>query len=213
METVVEALEAVELAFSDQIAAGAEAAVNTAVDGDAAARRMFNGLLPPEMQRRVFLKYAKRRAFWPRIRTLVGIPPFAFLRAEDEGVLRAGGIGKGRAHMVGGRSSFVAHFTDENERSFQAVAGKAEQGLLLFVGLVRGAETVLEVRLKRRSNAERQRLLRDGEKDRITPPQPGTALTLFPNALTREAASTVEVTVLRLQKTGTGTRILVKTSG
>lgn len=213
METVVEALEAVELSFSDQIAAGAEAEVNTAVDGDAAARRMFNGLLPPEMQRRVFLKYAKRRAFWPRIRTLVGIPPFAFLRAEDAGVLRAAGIGKGRTHMVGGKSSFVAHFTDEHERSFQAVAGKAEQGLLLFVGLVRGAETVLDVRLKRRSDAGRQRLLREGEKDKILPPQPGTALTLFPNALTRGAASTVEVVVLRLQQTRAGTRILVKTSG
>ena len=107
----------------------------------------------------------------------------------------------------------MAHFTDEHERSFQAVAGKAEQGLLLFVGLVRGSETVLEVRLKRRTNAERQRLMREGEKNKITPPQPGTALTLFPSALTREAASTVEVTVLRLQQTYTGTRILVKTSG
>ena len=38
METVREAVDAVELAFSDQIAAGAEAEVNTSVEGDAAAR-------------------------------------------------------------------------------------------------------------------------------------------------------------------------------
>ena len=63
-------------------------------------RDAFWALLPPEEQRRFFLRIAGSRRVWPRLKTLIGNPPYSFLRPEDEGVLRASGICRGRARMA-----------------------------------------------------------------------------------------------------------------
>ena len=216
MRTVVEAVELVEKLFRAQVAAAEGVEPNAAADGDASAKRQFLGLLPPHAQRRVFLKFARRQAFWPRIRTLCGAPPFMFLRTEDEGLVRAGGVARGRVRLTnpGGAQTFVSHFADEHDRSFQALAAKDSPELLPFVALREGAQTVLAVRLKRRSDAERRRLLAEGEKEKLLFPQPGTSLQLVPNSLTRDSVGALVVVVLKTLPTGgSAARILCKSTG
>ena len=197
MQTISEATQRVDELFVEQVAAAKGADPNTGVDGDAAARRLFAGALPPQVQRRLFLKFCSNPAFWPRIRTLVGPPPFTFLRAEDEGAVRAGGIAKGRVRLSnpGGAPAFVAHFTDGEERSFQALLSKDEHTKLPFVALADGAETVVVVK-KRRSGKF---------------PLPGSTVRLVPNSFTRESVKSVHVVVLRLHHSGGHTaRMLVR---
>lgn len=202
MQTVSEAAERVEELFVQQVAAGEGADPNTSVDGDAAARRLFAGALPPPTQRRLFLKFCRNPKFWPRIRTLVGPPPFTFLRAEDEGAVRAGGISRGRVRLSNpeGAPAFVPHFTDEEDRSFQALIARDEREKLAFVALADGAETVLAVKLKGRSR-----------KGKLGFPRPGSTVRLLPNSFTRESVKSVHVVVLRLQHSGGHTaRMLVR---
>ena len=213
MRTVAEAVELVEELFRAQVAAAGGVEPNAAADGDAFAKRQFLGLLPPHAQRRVFLKFARRNAFWPRIRTLCGAPPFTFLRSEDDGLVRAGGIARGRVRLSNpeGAQAFVAHFTDEHDRSFQALVAKDSTELLPFVALRDGAQTVLAVRLKRRSDAERRRLLGEGQKEKLVFPQAGTSLQLVPNSLTRDSVDALMVVVLKTLPVGSNVaRILCK---
>lgn len=202
MQTVTEAVQAVTAAFADQILKGASAPANEAVEGDADAKRQFLGLLPPPQQRRVFLVFVKRPAFWPRIRTLVGSPPFGFLRPEDEGAVRAGGVTKGRVRLTKATASsnaFVAHFVDEQERDYQAIVSKAGGDALPFVALANGHETVVDVRIRRRNRSLREQMLRDGEREKLTFPSVGSRLSLTPNALTRDSVGSADVTVKRVQ--------------
>lgn len=202
MQTVTEAVQAVTTAFADQILNAAGAPPNEAVDGDAAARRQFLGLLPPEQQRRVFLAFAKKPAFWPRIRTLVGSPPFGFLRPEDEGAVRAGGVAKGRVRLTKettSANSFVAQFVDEHERDYQALVARGNLGTLAFVALANGHETVVDVRIRKRTRTQREQMLREGEREKLTFPAVGSRLSLTPNALTRDSVGSADVVVKRLQ--------------
>ena len=65
---------------------------NTSIEGDASAKAAFAVLLLQEQQRAFFLQLVRDRRFWPRLRSLVGAPPYGFLLPEDEGLLNASGI-------------------------------------------------------------------------------------------------------------------------
>ena len=60
--------------------------MNVATAGDANARTAFLVLLLPSQQRAHFLRLIKKPRALPRIRSLVGRPPFSFLLPEDEGL-------------------------------------------------------------------------------------------------------------------------------
>ena len=99
LTTVRAALSHLGESFSDQVREASDqlAPPNAPIPGDREVREAFWVLLPPDLQRQFFLRVAGDRRAWPRLKTLIGNPPYSFLRAEDEGVLRAGGICKRRA--------------------------------------------------------------------------------------------------------------------
>lgn len=104
---------------------------NKPVDGDANARIAFLTLLPNVLQRSVFLAIAPDHASWPRLRTLFGAPPYAFLRPEDTDMIRAAGIAPGRSNMgydnseraaIANYSQFgTPHALDEQGRQYRLV--------------------------------------------------------------------------------------------
>lgn len=129
---------------------------NVAIRGDSRVKAEFWTLLDPQEQRSLFLSIAGNRHVWPRLRSLVGSPPYSFLRASDEGVLRAGGITKGRVHMAHassvatGYAEFRPHFLDGVGRQFRIVDREGgHRGLLPFKGLSAGTKVVVDVRIKR----------------------------------------------------------------
>ena len=84
IQTTAEAVEYVLHLFATQLERSMEQKPepNAAIDGDRAARTAFLTLLPPEEQRRLMMRMAGDRKFWPRIRPLIGAPPFTFLRPQ-----------------------------------------------------------------------------------------------------------------------------------
>lgn len=129
---------------------------NVAIRGDSRVKAEFWTLLDPQEQRSLFLSIAGNRHVWPRLRSLVGSPPYSFLRASDEGVLRAGGITKGRVRMAHaapvstGYAEFRPHFLDGLGRQFRIVDREdGHRGLLPFKGLSAGTKVVVDVRIKR----------------------------------------------------------------
>lgn len=129
---------------------------NVAIRGDSRVKAEFWTLLDPQEQRSLFLSIAGNRHVWPRLRSLVGSPPYSFLRASDEGVLRAGGITKGRVNMAHassvatGYAEFRPHFLDGVGRQFRIVDREGgHRGLLPFKGLSAGTKVVVDVRIKR----------------------------------------------------------------
>ena len=186
---------------------------NEPANGDTEARAAFLSLLPPKQQRNVFLALVRRTEAWPRIRTLVGSPPFSFLKPEDDGVLRAAGITRGRVHMAsssqGGPSSSndfgVPQYTDDGDRDIKFVAsGDVElvdqNASLPFKNLTAGRLVMADVRLKRRRTIEKQRILRNGsdaEKKSLKFPGPGSRVVLHPNPSFRGGVE--EAVVLRVR--------------
>lgn len=182
------------------------ATANEGVRGDAAARDTFLTLLPLPEQRALFLHLVRDRSFWPRIRTLVGSPPFPFLRPQDDAILRPAGITRGRSHMAdleGDISSYLsfgsAQFVDDAMRDFKVVDKRQgyRQGTpfgrstsdrraqeLPFVGLSSGDGVVLEVRLKKRSISSKidiaRRLGKIG-RESVEFPRTGSTLRLQPS--------------------------------
>jgi len=158
--------EAVAAQVEESVLAGA--APNTSIPGDARVRDAFWALLPPEEQRRFFLRIAGSRRVWPRLKTLIGNPPYSFLRPEDEGVLRASGICRGRARMAHadptatGYSEFgKGHYEDGAGRLYRVV--RKEQGdgdQLPWVGLAAGVRVVADVRVQKRAGATKVAMAR-----------------------------------------------------
>lgn len=172
---------------------------NEGAVGDGEARAAFLTLLPPDEQRVVFLRRAKNRRFWPRVRTLVGSPPFSFLRQEDTGVLRAGGIDHRRVNMThsaptlpSAREFGAAQFEDERERDWKfvstsaSVASTADRAAmrLPFVNLTPGDKVVADVRVKTRTRAAKIEILRGRHagvsKETLTFPGLGRTVRLVP---------------------------------
>ena len=111
--------------------AAAESALlpNVAVDGDSAARAAFLMLLTDaHSSASSSLRFGKDQRAWPRIKPLVGSPPFHFLAAERRGhAQRERGFARGRINMtydIGGRTAATGQFgpgqlVDEHTREYR----------------------------------------------------------------------------------------------
>lgn len=224
VQTIGECVTFVSEEFEKQIRLAEEqrADVNTACHGDSEAKDAFLTLLPMPEQRAVFLRFLKRTEFWPRIRTLVGSPPFGFLRAEDNDVLRAGGIALKRANMSteaadAANQSYASfgnpHFVDASQRQFKAIL--ADRGATTlrerselrvpFRSLRSGVKAVFEVRLKKRSLRKKVDIARgrvEGVKtNSIVFPRPGEQLTLQPSKRLEKSVDSVTLNVQLVQNT------------
>ena len=170
--TVRGALDHLNESFSDQVEEAIDklASPNTPIPGDAEVRDAFWALLPPDEQRRFFLRVAGNRRVWQRLKTLIGNPPYSFLRAEDEGVLRAGGICKNRVRMAHNEptttsyNEFRPHYEDPAGRQYRVLQreGGDVEGRLPWVGLAGGARVAADVRVSKRSMDTKRSLLKEG---------------------------------------------------
>lgn len=193
MSTEAEATNLVREHFLHQIerAETERALPNEVYNGDRQARLAFWLLLSPAAQRALFLLLCKRRQFWPRIRTLVGAPPFSFLRPEDNAVLNAGGIALGRVNMAAETTIHSSQeigegqFVDANRRAYRWVFDDNTKSTEIPSVRVRGAKrVVLDVRLPKMRNAERSAIFktsRGKHNPQINYPRPGDTLALSLN--------------------------------
>jgi len=222
VETVAEARELLADAFATQLQRAVEegAAPNEAVEGDARVRRLFGTLLPPQAQRAFFLERIADRAYWPRLRSLVGTPPYDFLMPEDTGLLNAAGICRGRANMahlenvgassVGGFGS--GHFLDDAKRNYKVVARRgADASTLPWRDLASGHSIVADVRLKCHRLATKKGVLsgvRGGiRKESLAFPRPGDELTLSPVAAIAHGVDAVRARVTLGRQNAIGSHI------
>ena len=191
LHTVQEALVFLREKVKEQVyeARVANAEPNVAVRGDAEAKKAF-WLLTPDDQRALFLGVVGNRAVWPRIKPLFGSPPFSFLRPEDDGILNASGIQRGRKRMAHEEitttnySDFnkAGHLEDFSGRIYRIIAKEnANRAELPWKGLS-GHRVVADVRLSRMSLKKRADILR-GDQGPIAQagavfPRPGDVITL-----------------------------------
>jgi len=170
--TVRGALDHINESFADQVeeAIVRLAPPNTSIPGDDLVRHAFWSLLPPDEQRAFFLRVAGNRRVWPRLKTLIGNPPYSFLAPQDEGVLRAGGICKGRVRMAHseptatGYNEFRPHYEDPAGRQYRVLEreGGEKGGTLPWVGLVGGARIVVDTRVAKRTMETKRAILKAG---------------------------------------------------
>ncbi len=158
LQTRSEALAYLRSTFERQLEAAiiANAEPNTGINGDRGARQAFNALLSPEEQRAFFQQIIADRRYWPRIKSLIGNPPFSFLRPEDEGLLRAGGICRNRTNLTAQDSNISkaadfgdGHFTDDAERTYRVINHDPKDPTLPWQNLQANKQLVVDVRLKR----------------------------------------------------------------
>jgi hypothetical protein len=163
---------------------------NESIRGDDAVRRAFWALLSPDDQRALFLELIRDRRVWPRLRSLVGLPPYSFLRPEDEGVLRATGIAGKRVNMAHSEVAATnyneftaaAHLEDMAGRVYRVIAKeRANKTELPWRGL-RGLRVVADVRVQKTSLKRKLGIAR-GDKGvaaqaGLTFPRPGDTLRL-----------------------------------
>lgn len=131
IHTVNQAKEEVRRLFDGQLTKATEERPlpNESTHGDARAREAFWTVLAPEEQRDVFITFWKSRAFWPRIKPLVGTPPFSFLKPGDNHILNASGITPGRTNMSHSSDSPIlssseiggGHVSDQHGRLYKVI--------------------------------------------------------------------------------------------
>lgn len=173
LTTIGDAVSMLRDRFRTQIQSAYEtgAALNAAVRGDAEARAAFYTLLPLTHQRQFFLELASQQRNWPRLRSLFGAPPYAFLLPQDAGLLNATGIARARVHIayedvtVTNYNQFGSgQFVDDHEREYRVVdATLHENDLLPSIAIVSSSDQRVEliVRVRRRSKMERVARLKD----------------------------------------------------
>lgn len=155
---------------------------NVSITGDMKARLMMLTLLPRLWQRRLFIEFVSDIRRWPRIRSLFGVPPYAFLTPADMHMLRAGGIGKGRAQLAYDSANPVPtysqfgypHFVDQFGREYLTEVDQSKQFVEQADDPVGAMSTLanvkhgvrLFVRIKKRSKKQKIELLKttDGKK-------------------------------------------------
>ena len=151
--------------------------MNTPIKGDAMTRRAMFTLLPDEMVRSLFLETYTNQNAWPRLRSLFGAPPYAFLRPEDGGFVRAGGIAAGRTHMTDDSSSTTAnsspfgtaHLVDDHLRQYKILPKSApgrDDPLPFNLDGMQENTLFMSVRVPKRSRTEKIELSKDGFKRR-----------------------------------------------
>lgn len=167
------------------------APMNEAIYGDAHARRAVTTLLPEQFTRELFFETARSTNNLPRIRPLFGVPPYNFLRPEDAGLIRAGGIASGRTNMTYDRLNATAsysqfgasHLVDSYFREYRVVTVRKprETDMLPcdFERVDPQKPIYLNVRVPKRSKEERMALLKDMSKRRaVMFPAVGEILTV-----------------------------------
>lgn len=157
LQSRAEAFTFLRSAFDKQLEAALDenAAPNSVIAGDYGARQAFNALLSPGEQRAFFRQLVSDPRYWPRIRALVGSPPFTFLLPEDEGLLRAGGICRNRTHLTTKESSISkvpdfagGHFYDDAERIYRVINHDHTDTSLPWQNIGLQQQLVVDVRLK-----------------------------------------------------------------
>ena len=139
---------------------------NEPTHGDSDARAAFWTLLPRSEQRLFFLELLKNHKYFPRLRTLIGTPPYSFLAVEDEGLLRARGIARHRSNLVApiAGSSYSdfksSHFVDAAGRLYRII--ETANGGVPHSDLHPGLKLVVDVRVKRCGLEEKRKLLDAG---------------------------------------------------
>ena len=168
--------------------------LNEAIDGDAAARKLFWALLYPHQQRDLFLELYRDRRFWPRIKPLVGSPPFSFLRPEETQMLNAGAIRCDRRNMAHDDANSTSsaseigegHFVDGNGRKIRIVdRSDRSSGVLPFARLGKGVRVVLDLKITRMAKADRLAIAkkRTSGMDKITFPKVNELVRFAPTRL------------------------------
>ena len=198
--TVTDAVRLVKTRIRAQVARAQTERVlpNAMAEGDADVKELFLMLLPLGLQRRVFLETIADMSAWPRLYSLFGAPPYHFLRPGDAAGLRAGGLSHRRQNMASENSipthsqfGHSAHFTDQHDREFLVFDTTAVENDLLPCNLPHTDTHIrLVVKVKKRSQDERIRRLRDAElRKTITFPMPRDVLTLRQTAAALRAQS------------------------
>ena len=228
LKTVEDAIRLVDELFDRQLLAAERAGTspNESCPGDSEARDAFLLLLPPAEQRLLFLKRARSRSFWPRIRTCVGAPPFGFLRPEDDQVLRAAGIERNRVHMSADTSvpnsvefGRTGQFSDVQERDYKLLATDAEAAEpfarraapLPFVNLAEGSRVIADVRLKKRTQKAKLEILRgvntSVSKSALTFPARGSRIEIEPSKLLSSVVGSLSLRVQNVIPRGSSSSV------
>ena len=170
---------------------------NEEITGDLRVRQAFRLVLSPAEQRAFFHAIVRDQRYWPRIKSLFGSPPFSFLLPEDEGLLRAGGICRNRAHLaaidssVSKASDFGAgHFYDHFERLYRVVANPASKTAVPWRGISEQTKIVMDVRLKQYTHKAKMDILRGEartEQVALMFPRPGEKVRLHLSSVLEEA--------------------------
>jgi len=191
LRTAGDAYVVCEALFSEQIerAATESALPNVAISGDSGARTAFLLLLTDTQQRELFLKVGSNPAAWPRLKSLVGSPPYHFLLPSDAGALNAAGFARGRVNMTydqGGKIASHSQFgpgqlVDEHTREYRVAPRKLDPsdplpGPEYFRGSTK--DIVLQVKVKKHGLKKKQELFHSVFKKQLLFPQPGEIITL-----------------------------------
>ena len=173
------------------VAAREQTSPNAPAPGDVDVRTSFWLLLSLPAQRALFLRRARNRDFWPRIRSLIGAPPYAFLKVEDDGVLNAAGIAAGRVHMASTSTILGAHeigkgqFVDEADRVYRHVADDTASKQIPTRRVLQAKRVVLDVRVAvGMRSRDRLAILKSRDRQRqksVVFPRSGERVTLLPH--------------------------------
>jgi len=211
LQTRAEALGWLRSTFERQLEASIDANTepNTHIAGDYNARQAFNVLLSPVEQRAFFQQIIADRRYWPRIKSLIGNPPFSFLLPEDEMLLRAGGICRNRAHLSAQDSSISkapdfgeGHFHDDAERTYRVINHDTKDASLPWQNLNVQKQVVVDVRLKMYSQKVKVAIFRGtdahaGKQSSLMFPRPGEVVVLrLSSALETAGAESITVRVV-----------------
>lgn len=161
---------------------------NTSVKGDASARAAFLMLLSDSQQRELFIKIGSQPSAWPRLKGLVGAPPYHFLKPGDAGMLNAAGFAHRRIHMtyeelqpIANQSQFgPGQFEDEHSREYRVAEtanadGPIPVGDFFKLGC---KDILLHVRVKKTGVQKKRELFHSDQRKRLLFPQPGEIVTL-----------------------------------
>lgn len=193
LDTISDAIEYCHQLIGVQLERAKEqrAPMNEAIYGDAHARKAVTTLLPEHFIRELFLETTRSIDNLPRIRSLFGAPPYNFLKPEDAGLIRAGGIASKRTNMTYERVKQTAsysqfgsgHLVDNFFREYRIVSIREPQEtdeLPCDIEKVAPQKSVfMNVRVPKRSNAEKMALLKDVSKRRaVLFPMVGEVITV-----------------------------------
>lgn len=191
LRTTGDAYQVCKALFDEQLDRAMESKPlpNQSITGDSSARTAFLLLLNDSQQRRLFLEFASRPVTWPRIKPLIGSPPFHFLMPQDAGVLNAAGFSRGRINMTYDSAGSVANhhqfgpgqMVDQHTREYRVSSRSiGEADPLPGAGYFHEAtkDIVLQVKVKRHGIQKKRELFHSEFKKQLFFPQPGEEITL-----------------------------------